>query len=583
MNTNNPSGDTGIRYQPDERPPATLALGLGLQLAVLSIAAIILVPTVVMRAAGTTEAYLSWAVSATVVVGGVATILQSIRIGRIGMGYLLIMGPSGAFIAVCITAITEGGPAMLATLVVISSFVPLVLSHRLSLFQRLLTPTVAGTVIMLIPITIMPPIFNLLSAPGAPAFAAPLSAFATIIIISGIALKATGVLRLWAPVIGVAAGSIIGGFFGLYEVDRIARASWVGLPPNEWPGFDLDFGPTFWALLPAFLLVAIISTIRTISSSVAIQRISWRQSRAVDFQAVGGAITVDGISNFISGLAGTIPNTANTLGVSMAELTGVGARNVGIATGAVFIAMAFLPKVLALILAIPGPVIAAYFAIMLATLFVVGIKIVFQDGIDYRNGMIVGIAFLVGVGFQSGLIFPEYISEFAGGFLRNGMNAGGFTAILMTLFVELTEPRRSRIEMTFDFSALPKIRDFLSAFASRNGWDAAMANRLDAAAEETLLTLIPQDEIEEEHDPRHLRLTAYREEGDAVLEVVVSSGEENIQDRIALLGEQTNEAPIEREVSLRLLRHLASSVRHQQYHETDIVTVRVKAHHQAPP
>jgi NCS2 family nucleobase:cation symporter-2/xanthine permease XanP len=472
---------------------------------------------------------------------------------------------------------------MLATLVVISSFVPLVLSHRLSLFQRLLTPTVAGTVIMLIPITIMPPIFNLLSAPGAPAFAAPLSALATIIIISGIALKATGVLRLWAPVIGVAAGSIIGGFFGLYEVDRIARASWVGLPPNEWPGFDLDFGPTFWALLPAFLLVAIISTIRTISSSVAIQRISWRQSRAVDFQAVGGAITVDGISNFISGLAGTIPNTANTLGVSMAELTGVGARNVGIATGAVFIAMAFLPKVLALILAIPGPVIAAYFAIMLATLFVVGIKIVFQDGIDYRNGMIVGIAFLVGVGFQSGLIFPEYISEFAGGFLRNGMNAGGFTAILMTLFVELTEPRRSRIEMTFDFSALPKIRDFLGAFASRNSWDAAMANRLDAAAEETLLTLIPQDEIEEEHDPRHLRLTAYREEGDAVLEVVVSSGEENIQDRIALLGEQTNEAPIEREVSLRLLRHLASSVRHQQYHETDIVTVRVKAHHHAPP
>ena len=108
-----------------------------------------------------------------------------------------------------------------------------------------------------------------------------------------------------------------------------------------------------------------------------------------------------------------------------------------------------------------------------------------------------------------------------------------------------------------------------------------MANRLSAAAEETLLTLIPQEE--EEHDRRHLRLTAYKEEGDAVLEVVVSSGEENIQDRIALLGEQTDETPVEREVSLRLLQHLASSVRHQQYHETDIVTVRVKAHHQAPP
>ena len=34
---------------------------------------------------------------------------------------------------------------------------------------------------------------------------------------------------------------------------------------------------------------------------------------------------------------------------------------------------------------------------------------------------------------------------------------------------------------------------------------------------------------------------------------------------------------IEREVSLRLLRHIASSVRHQQFHDTDIVTVRVDA------
>ena len=583
MSTNNPGGPSRIRYQPDDRLSATLSLGLGFQIAVLSIAGIILIPTVVMRAAGATEAYLSWAVFTAVAVGGSATILQAVRIGRIGMGYILAMGPSAAFIAVCITAVAEGGPAMLATLVVITSLVPLVLSYRLSLFQRLLTPTVAGTVIMLIPITVMPAILNLLSATpsGTPVLSAPLSALATIIIISGIALKATGALRLWAPVIGVVAGSIIGGFFGLYDTDRVASASWVGLPKNEWPGFNLDFGPIFWALLPAFLLVAVINTIRTISSAIAIQRISWRQSRAVDFRAVQGALTVDGMSTLISGLVGTMPNTAYTVGVSVAELTGVGARSVGVATGAVFIAMAFLPKVLALILSIPGPVIAAYLTVLLAALLVVGIKILVQDGIDYRNGMIVGIAFFVGVGFQSGLIFPEYVSEFAGGLLENGMSAGGFTAILMTIFVEIAEPRRSRIEMTFDFSALPKIRDFLSAFASRNSWDTAMSNRLDAAAEETLLTLIPQDE--EEHDRRHLRLIAYKEEGDAVLEFVVSSGEENLQDRIALLSEQTDETPVEREISLRLLRHLASSVRHQQYHDTDIVTVRVKAHHHAPP
>ena len=44
-----------------------------------------------------------------------------------------------------------------------------------------------------------------------------------------------------------------------------------------------------------------------------------------------------------------------------------------------------------------------------------------------------------------------------------------------------------------------------------------------------------------------------------------------------MLPDESDETSIEQEVSLRLLRHLASSVRHQQYHDTDIVTVRVKA------
>lgn len=65
MSTADSSGRSGLRYQPDERPPPVLALGLGLQIAVLTIAAIILIPTVVMRAAGATEAYLSWAVFAS--------------------------------------------------------------------------------------------------------------------------------------------------------------------------------------------------------------------------------------------------------------------------------------------------------------------------------------------------------------------------------------------------------------------------------------------------------------------------------------------------------------------------------------
>ena len=86
-------------------------------------------------------------------------------------------------------------------------------------------------------------------------------------------------------------------------------------------------------------------------------------------------------------------------------------------------------------------------------------------------------------------------------------HGGRLAVILMTLFVEITKPRRSRIEAAFDLSVLPTIREFLGAFASRSGWDAAMAERLDAACEETLLTLVRQEKEEE----RRLRLVAYRE------------------------------------------------------------------------
>ena len=577
MKSNDSDRRTGVRYQPDEKPPVALAFGLGLQLAILSVAATVLVPAIIIRAAGGPESYLSWAVFAAVAVCGATTVLQAVRFRQIGSGYVLLMSISGASIAISITALAKGGPAMLATLVVVSSLVPLALSTRLWLLRRILTPTVTGTVIMLIPVTVMSHIFVMLKdvPDGVPTMAAPLCALATMLVITGSVLKGTGTWRLWAPVTGVVAGSVIAGVFGLYDVDRVAEASWIGLPKGTWPGFDLDFTPVFWTLLPAFVLVALIDTMQTISASIAIQHVSWRQPRAVDFRAVQGAVAAAGIAKLLAGLSGTVPNTTYSTTVSVTELTGVGARSVGTALGAVLIVLAFLPKALAVVLAIPGPVVAAYLTVFLAMLFVVGMNLIIQDGIDYRKGLVCGVAFWVGVGFQNGVIFPEYVSEFAGGLFQNGMTAGGFVAVLMTLFTDLTKLRR-RLEVEFDVSALPKIRKFLIGFASHSGWDTEMANRLDAASEETLLTLIRRDEAGKGRK-RRLLMVAYKEDGGAVLEFVASTGEENLQDRIALLGTRIDEALVEQEASLRLLRHLASSVRHQQYHGTDIVTVRVEA------
>ena len=570
---------TGVRYQPDEIPPTATVLAFGLQFATFNVAGIVLIPTIVIRAAGGTEAYLSWAVFVAVVVAGAITVLQAVRVGRIGAGYVMLTGASGTFIAVSVVAIAEGGPAMLAILVLISSLFQFVLSVWLSRFRRILTPIISGTVIMLVPVTVMPVVFDLTKEvpEGVTPLAVPLSAFATVLVFFTISLRATGAMRLAAPVIGIVAGSAVAGYFGLFDLNRVAEASWIGLPGGEgWPGFDLDFGPAFWVLLLAFLLLTLVGSMETLGASAAIQSVSWRRRRAVDLRVLQRAVAADGTGNLLSGLAGTVPITTYGTSVSVTEITGVAARSVGIATGAMFIVLAFIPKALALALAIPGPVVAAYIAVLMAILFLHGMKMVVQHGSDNRMSLVATAAFWVGVSFQNGWVYPEYVSQFLGGFLQNGVLAGGLVAILLTLFVELTGPRRSRLESEFDLSLLPRLRGFLGTFASRSGWDTTMANRLEAATEETLLTLFPQDEAGEQHmRQRRLVLRAHKEHGGAVLEFIVGIGPDNLQDRIAVIGEEAAEVPIEREVSLKLLRHFASSVRHQQYHDVDVVTVRV--------
>ncbi len=596
MTTEDTPSHRAVRYEPDEKPPQTLSFGLGFQHAALCIAGVVLTPVIVIRAAGEGEPYLSWAVFAALAVSGLTTVLQAVRVGRVGAGYILLMGTSGAFIAVCVTALAEGGPALLATLIVVSSLFQFLLSARLSWLRRIFTPTVAGTVIMLIPVTVMPIIFGMLTdAPeGAPPAAAPASAAATLLVIVGLALRAPGIWRLWVPILGIAAGCAVASFFGLYDAGRVLEAPWIGAPSEGWPGFDLDFTPAFWALLPAFVFVTHIGAIETIGDSIAIQRVSWRRPRAVDFRVVQGAVAADGTGNLLSGLAGTVPNTTYSTSIAITELTGVAARSVGVWIGVVFLAAAFLPKVSALLLAIPSPVAAAYVTVLLALLFVLGMRIVVQGGVDYRKATIAGVAFWIGVGFQNGVIFAEHFGEWWGALLGNGMTAGGLTAILLTVFMEVTGPRRRRMEAALSVEALPEVEAFLRDFAARRRWGPEAVQRLCSAGEETLLSLVrpegaddgngsaggkdgPEGEGGESKagDGRRLLLIARGGRGAAELEFIAAPGGENLEDRMVLLAERSG-APAEHEVSLRLLRHYASSVRHQQYHDTDVVTVRVE-------
>ena len=576
--------DEALRYQASDPIARPLALGLGLQLAVLTLNSAVLLPTIVFRAADA-ERFLLWAVFAGMLACGVVTIVQAVRLGRFGAGYLMLHGASSPFIAVCVAALLQGGPTMLATLVLVSGLAQAAFSERLALLHRLLTPAVTGTVIMLLPVTVMPILFRLLDEVpgGAPVAAAPLCAVATLTTAVGIYLKGTGGLRRWAPVAGIAAGSIVGAFFGIYETGLVANAVWIGVPADRPPGLDLSFGPAFWALLPAFLFIALVGATKSVGVAVATQRVSWRGPRAVDFRSVQGAVAAEGAGNALAGLAGAIPNTLHPTPIAAIETTGVASRGVGVAAGLALIALACLPKLVAVILAIPDAVVAASIAVVMCMLFVVGMReVVSGTRTVPRNGLIAGISVWTGIAVEFDLVFADQLAEFAGGLLSNGMTAGGLVAILLAA---LTMPRVARFSGNLDVAELPGIRGFIAGFARRHGLEASV-ERMEAACEETLLMLLESrstrtlEADDPEHRTRALLVTASREDEHAVLQFKAAApGQEelNLQDRLEWLGDEAPGAPEEQEISLRLLRHLASSVRHQQFRNVDIVTLKVAA------
>ena len=564
-----------VRFEPDERPSHLLSAGLGLQATIILIAPIVVTVAIIMRSADQSDSYLTWAVFAAVVISGAITILQSARIGRFGAGFILFMGTSPTFLVVCVLAMEAGGPAMMATLVVASSAFYFLLAARLAALRRVITPLVSGVVIMLLAAMVAPIVFNMLTdvPDTTPSIAAPLIATVTVGVVVPLALRAPKAFQLWAPLFGVVVGCVLSSFYGLYDYRSVVDAAWIGLPDLEWPGLELGPGAEFWALLIAFALVSLVSALETVGDGVAVQQVSQRQSRTTDFRVIQGALNADGLGNVLSGLAGTVPNTTYSSSIPLIALTGVAARRVGIYAGAFLMATAFFPKIPALLLAIPAPVVGAYVTLFLALIFVEGLKTVVKDGLDQQKTLIVGMAFWIGIGFEYKMIFPDLLSGALGTLLSNGMVVGGIVAIVLVQFVGLTSNRRRRIRLELSPSSLPEIDEFLRAFASGAGWNETSTDRLRSAGEETLASLMQNEE--DSLEGRRLVVGAFLVEDVAELEFSAISGDENIEDSLAYLPEQP-EIEDEREISFRLLRHYASSVRHQKYHNIDIITVQVE-------
>ncbi|MCY3911812.1 MAG: hypothetical protein OXG43_01025 [Chloroflexi bacterium] len=571
------STDERIRYEPDERCPPLVAIGVGVQGALLALVPLAVVAAISGVAAGQDERQLTWTLVAALVVGGIVTILQAVRVGRVGLGHIMIMGVTPNYIAVSVLALAEGGPSTVASLLVLSSVFYFAVAAWLPQLRRVITPAVSGTVLMLIAVTLLPIAWDRLQevSEGAPAFGGPGVAAVTLIATTILALRAPRQWRIWSPLAGIAAGCVAAVLLGLYDVGRVVDAPWFGLPDAGFPGLDLTPTAGFWALLPMFLVVTVVQAIKAVGDGVVVQQVAWRRPRATDFRLIQGTIYASALGTLLAGLAGTPPTSAFSAStVSLTNFTGVAARRVAYVVGIILVGLAVLPKLTGLMLTIPNPVMGGFLVTAVGMLFVEGVRTVARGGLDAPTTLVVSLAFAMGVGFEQHNVFEGVVPSPWSSLLGNGITVGAATAIGLTLFLELTKPKRRRFEGRLDMSDLPRLDAYLQETAAAMRWNAASTERLRSAGEETLSSLLrPADGEDEDKTPR-LVVTASPEGRAVDLEFVAAVDEENLADRLAYLSDH-DESPAEWDVSFRLLRHYASSVRHQKYHGIDVVTVRV--------
>ena len=569
-----------IRYETDDKPPRLVTLSVASQGAVIALSNTATLVTIFAVASGSSEAYLSWALFASLVIAGAVTVHHAVKMGRLAPGYLLLMGPGSPFMAVCVLAAIEGGLAVMSSLIIAASLVHFALALWLAQLRRIITPVVSGVAFMLISTAVMPIAiarFDNVPADVSP-IAGPAVGGAALVVAMVLMLRASGILRLFAFPLTILAGCAVAIPLGVYELQSAIDAPWFGLPQfSAWPGFSSIFDENFLALLPVFIIVSIVVGIKASNEGAVVQQVSWRQPRAVDFRSVQGTLNVSGVGTLLSGIAGTLPTIIYLpSSIALINFTGVSARRVGYVMGAMLIALALLPKIVAILLTIPRPVTGAILMIIMGLLFVEGIRTVLQDGFSQQKAIIVGLSLSIGIGLQTHNIFGDSLGSTWGVTLGSSVVVGILAAVLMSMVLEITAPRRKRIETELDISALPDIQEFLRGLASSARWNRKSIAKLDSAGEETLATMLHLRDDHEDYETPRLVVIARPSAGAMEMEFMAVFSEENIEDRLSYMSEQA-EAPDVSELSFRLLRHYASSVRHRKYHGIDIVTVRVDA------
>ncbi|MBV9168511.1 MAG: purine/pyrimidine permease [Chloroflexi bacterium] len=376
----------------EDRPALPQSIALGFQHVLVS--NVWLDPVFVAAVGGLSAGLAGNLVNAIFLAAGLVTLTQSTRLVRLP----IVEGPSAAFDGLMIGFAKGGQLAMATTGLLIGGIIVFIVaaSGLLGLVRRLFSPAVTGAVILLVGIALagftLEEFFG--GVPSSPEFGSPSTLFIatatllTVIILSGFG---HGPLRSYAFIWGLLVGDLLSLVFGRLSFEGAASAAWIGIPQLlPYGGLQFDTGVTL-AILFAFV-VAVIEAIGVYYAAGEIVQTPITDQR-IRLGVSGGAA-----GSIVSSLFGGFATTAYAQNVGLLKLTGVGSRHAVTVAGVIFLVLAFIPKLGALLAATPDPVVGGIFLPAAGSLILTGVMSLARTPDTPRHAAVAGLAVIMGTG-----------------------------------------------------------------------------------------------------------------------------------------------------------------------------------------
>ena len=438
MDTSRPDAAAAPAVHPvDELLPAPKLIAYALQHIAAMYAGVVAPPLIVGAAVGLSATEMTVLIGAALLTSGLATLLQTLGVWKVGSRMPFVNGISFAGVApmLAIARTTDHGHALpvIYGSILVGGAAVFVVAPFFGKLGRFFPPVVSGTVICLIGLSLFPVAFGWVtgSDPAAKDFASVsrvLLAGITLVVVLVLNRFLAGFLRSIAILLGLVIGTLLAIPFGLFDASALSGTPVFALPS------PFHFGaPEFQAgAIVSMLIVMLVSMTESTADMLALGEVV---EMPVTEQTIAAGLRADGAATFVASLLNGFAVTAFAQNIGLIALTRVRSRYVVAVGGVILVLLGLFPVAGAIIAIVPQPVLGGAGFALFGTVAASGIRTLARAGLDDSdNLLIVAVALGFGVlpiaapGFWTH--FPQVVQTVMG----SGISAGCLVAIALNLF-----------------------------------------------------------------------------------------------------------------------------------------------------